>query len=46
MVTKLGAVTKPRVLVTVTVLVSRLKAISVFSGVRPSFITQLKTKRN
>ena len=39
MVTKLGAVTKQRILVTVTVFVSLLKAIRVFSGVRPSFLT-------
>ena len=42
MVTKLGAVTKHRVLVKVTVFVSLLKAIRVFSGVRPSFITITK----
>ena len=39
MVTKLGVVTKQRVLVTVTVFVSLFKSYSCFSGVRPSFIT-------
>ena len=39
MVTKLGAVAKQKVLVKVTVFISLLKAIRVFSGVRPSFFT-------